>query len=201
MIKLQDTYIELLQHIYLSLSSIILAFLLSVPISYLCYRKNIIEKISFFSIQVLRIIPSIAILFILIPLIGVGIVPAITSLTILAMPPLILNMTQGFKTSNNKVKDIPDALGLSDKFIFFKIIFPMSLTYVFLGLKLALIEIIASATIATFIGAGGLGTLIYTGLSLNRYDLVLQGSILIGILSISSMLIMDFLIRRRKKYD
>lgn len=198
---METIYKELLQHIYLSLSSVTSAFFISVPISYLCYKNSTVKRISFFYIQILRIIPSIAILFILIPLIGVGSTPAIISLTVLAMPSLILNMTQGFKNSSNKVKDIPDALGLSKKFIFFKIIFPMSLPYVFLGLKLALIEIIASAAIATFIGAGGLGSLIYTGLSLNRYDFVLEGTVLIGVLSLSSILIMDYLIKRRKKYD
>ncbi len=200
-IKLQGIYIELFQHIYLSISSITLAFLLSVPLSYLCYKYNIIEKFSFFVIQVLRIIPSVAVLFILIPILGAGSIPAIVSLTVLAMPSLILNITQGFKNSSLKVKDIPLALGLSESFIFFRIIFPMALSYVFLGIKLALIEIIASAAITTFIGAGGLGSTIYTGLSLNRYDLVLEGSILIAFLSVSSMLIMDFFIKRRKIYD
>ncbi|WP_067141797.1 ABC transporter permease [Oceanivirga salmonicida] len=198
---MSDIYTYLLEHLFLSFTSISLAFIISVPISYLCYKYNYIEKISFFSIQVFRIIPSIAILFILIPIIGVGYVPAIISLVLLALPSLILNMTQGFKNSYDKVKDIPYSLGLKEMYIFINIIFPMSLTQILLGFKLALIEIISSATIATFIGAGGLGTLVFTGLSLNRFDLVLVGTVLISILSISSMLISDYLIKRRKKYD
>lgn len=198
---MQEVYKELLQHIFLSASSITVAFFLSIPISLICYKYKLLEKLSFFIIQVLRIVPSIAILFLLISIVGVGSFPAIVALTILAMPSLILNMTQGFKNSYKKVSDVPMALGLSKYYTFFRIIFPMSLTHIFLGLKLALIEVISSATIATFIGAGGLGTLVYTGLSLNRYSLVLEGSILIASLSIGSMILMDYLIKRRKKYD
>ncbi len=198
---MKEIYIYLGQHIFLSSVSLILAFLISLPISYLCFKFNKIEKISFLGIQIFRIVPSIAVLFILIPIINVGYTPAIIALVILALPSLILNMTQGFKNSYKKVGDIPYALGLNESYTFFYVIFPMSLSSTLLGVKLALIEIIASASIATFIGAGGLGTLVFTGLSLNRIDLVFIGTALIAILSISSMLILDYFIKRRKKYD
>lgn len=78
---------------------------------------------------------------------------------------------------------------------------PLALPYILNGIKLALVEVIASATLATYIGAGGLGTLIFTGLGLYKMQYVIIGAVSVMILSLTSMLIMDYLIRKVSKND
>ena len=78
---------------------------------------------------------------------------------------------------------------------------PLALPYVLNGIKLAIVEIIASATLATYIGAGGLGTLIFTGLGLYDMTYIVIGAVSVAALSLGAMLGFDFLIRKVRKHD
>ncbi|MBF6841898.1 ABC transporter permease subunit, partial [Acinetobacter baumannii] len=78
---------------------------------------------------------------------------------------------------------------------------PLALPYILNGIKLSLVEIIASATLATYIGAGGLGTLIFTGLGLYRLDLLVIGGGTVTLLSLLSMFLFDWMIERVAKND
>lgn len=78
---------------------------------------------------------------------------------------------------------------------------PLALPYLLNGIKLALVEIISSATLAAYIGAGGLGTLIFTGLGLYKMQYVVIGGISVALLSLLSMLLLDYAIRKANKND
>lgn len=82
-----------------------------------------------------------------------------------------------------------------------QITLPLALPYILNGIKLALVEIISSATLATYIGAGGLGTLIFTGLGLYKMQYVVIGGVSVALLSLLSMFIMDFAIRKVREND
>ena len=85
---------------------------------------------------------------------------------------------------------------MTDKQIFKKVRIPLALPYILIGTKTALVEIIASATLAAYIGGGGLGTIIFTGLGLNRTDLLLIGGISVALLSLFS----GFLVSAAEKW-
>lgn len=102
----------------------------------------------------------------MIPFIGTGLLPALIALIVLALPPLLINTILGFNEVSPLYKEVGAALGMDDQQLLRQIEIPLAMPYILNGLKLALIEIIASATLATYIGAGGLGTLIFTGLGL-----------------------------------
>lgn len=82
-----------------------------------------------------------------------------------------------------------------------QITLPLALLYILNGIKLALVEIISSATLATYIGAGGLGTLIFTGLGLYKMQYVVIGAVSVAILSLLSMILMDAVIRKVREND
>ena len=142
-----------------------------------------------------------ALLFILIPFIGTGFVPALIALVVLAQPPLVVNTILGFNEVSPTLKEVGLALGMKQKQLLKQISIPLALPYILNGIKLALVEVIASATLATYIGAGGLGTLIFTGLGLYKMQYVIIGAVSVMILSLTSMLIMDYLIRKVSKND
>jgi osmoprotectant transport system permease protein len=143
----------------------------------------------------------LALLFILIPFIGTGFVPALIALVVLAQPPLVVNTILGFNEVSPTLKEVGLALGMKQKQLLKQISIPLALPYILNGIKLALVEVIASATLATYIGAGGLGTLIFTGLGLYKMQYVIIGAVSVMILSLTSMLIMDYLIRKVSKND
>lgn len=188
------------EHIALSVISLLLAFLIAFPFGFLSYEKRQIKQAAILLSQGMRVIPSIGILFILIPIIGAGKIPALIALTLLGIPPILLNTIIGFEEVPNILLETGKGLGMSGKDLFFSVQFPLALRHLLNGIKIALIEIFASATLATYIGAGGLGTLIFTGLGLYRYDLILLGAGSITLIILASMILFDFLIMKSKRH-
>lgn len=142
-----------------------------------------------------------ALLFLLIPFIGTGMFPAIIALVVLALPPLLINTILGFNEVSPLYKEVGTALGMDPRQLRRQIEIPLALPYILNGTKLALVEIIASATLATYIGAGGLGTLIFTGLGLYDMSYVVIGGVSVALLSLLSMAGLDLLIRRVRQHD
>lgn len=184
------------QHISISLAALVISMVIALPLGYLGSRNRAVAGFCTAFAQILRIIPSLALLFLMIPFMGTGVVPALIALVILAMPPLLINTILGFNEVSSLYKEVGQALGMDNRQLLRKVELPLAAPYILNGIKLALIEIIASATIATYIGAGGLGTLIFTGLGLYDMSYVVIGGVSVALLSLASMLGFDFLIRK-----
>ena len=127
--------------------------------------------------------------------------PALIALIVLALPPLLINTILGFNEVSPLYKEVGVALGMDQRQLRRQVEIPLALPYILNGIKLALVEIIASATLATYIGAGGLGTLIFTGLGLYDMTYVVIGGVSVALLSLLSMVGFDLLIRRVRRYD
>ena len=190
---------NLLTHLAISFKALFWASLIGLPLGYISYRIRLLAEFFQMSAQLLRIIPSLAVLFLLIPLVGVGEFPALIALTFLAVPSILINTTLGFQEVPVVMKEVASGLGMNPTQLFYKIEIPLAMPYILNGLKLALVEILASATLATYIGAGGLGTLIFTGLGLYRVDLLLIGGATVTLLSLFSIALFDFIIRKVRK--
>ncbi len=128
---------------------------------------------------------------------GAGVVPAIIALVVLTLPPLVVNTILGFNEVSPVLKEVGLSLGMDQK----QLLKQITLPYILNGIKLALVEIISSPTLATYIGAGGLGTLIFTGLGLYKMQFIIIGAVSVALLSLLSMLLMDWLIRKVKEND
>ncbi|SEM83778.1 osmoprotectant transport system permease protein [Ligilactobacillus sp. WC1T17] len=194
-----EYFTAVLQHLALSFGTLLLAFIIAFPLGVIGSRSKMVAGLCSSFAQVLRIVPSLALLFILIPLIGVGVLPALVALVVLALPPLVINTILGFNEVDRNLQEVGLGLGMSPRQLFFKVQLPLALPYILNGVKLALVEVIASATLATYIGAGGLGTLIFTGLGLYRMDLLLIGGISVALLSLMFMFIFDLVIGKVKR--
>ncbi len=197
-----DTYLKSVwQHLELSGSALLIALIIGLPLGYLGYKYKVARLLTTGVTQALRVIPSLGILFFLIPFVGVGKFPALIALVMLAVPPILINTILGFSEVSTALLETGLGLGMSERQLFTKVSLPLALPHILNGIKLALIEVIASATLATYIGAGGLGSLIFTGLGLYRMDLLLIGGGSVALLSFISMLGFDLFIRRMKYED
>ncbi len=148
--------------------------------------------------QVLEKHPVVLIL--LIPLVGTGIVPAAIALTLLAIPPILLNTIVGFRDVPDFMVETAAGIGMTDREALWKVRVPLALPLILSGLRTALVEVVASATLAAKIGAGGLGEVIFTGLGLNRADLLVLGGVLVAILSLLCGGVFDAITRKLLKY-
>ena len=183
-----------------SFAALAAAVLIVVPCGYLAADSPGTEKWISAPFHVLRVIPSLAILVLLIPVAGTGALPAVIALTILAVPPVLLNTIVGFRDVPPFMTESAAGMGMTDKEILWKVRIPLAMPMIFAGIRTALVEVIASAALAARIGAGGLGEVIFTGLGLNRMDLLLLGGVLVAALSLLCGGLFDALTRSLMPY-
>lgn len=191
----------LLGHIGISALSVLLAMAIAVPLGVLIYRHALGRAIAERFFGLLRIVPSLAILIILIPIMGTGVKPSVVALTILAIPPILMNVVQAFLSLPPHMVEAAIGMGMDPRQAFFKVKLPLAFPLMYAGIRTAAVEVIASATLASYIGAGGLGDIIFTGLALLRYSLILIGGVSVAILSLLTGFIMDQLYRRATRYQ
>ncbi len=171
-------------HLKLSFSALILSLIICIPLGMICAKKEKLSILIINSMNSLRVIPSLAILIIVLPVLGTGFLPALVALTILACPPILINTYLGFRTIDHAIIQSAWGMGMSERQILRKIEVPLAIPLIIVGGRTAAVEVIASATLASFIGGGGLGTFIVNGLGMYNFSLLLVGAIPVALLAV-----------------
>lgn len=188
------------EHLQVSALALAIAVLVAVPAGILCSRSALADRLATGIAGVLRIVPSLAVLIICVPYLGVGTLPAVVALTVLAIPPILINTAVAFRNVPAEMIEAARGLGMSPTQMFWRIQVPLAFPVAFSGIRTASIEVIASASLAAYIGAGGLGVLIYTGIGTMRNDLLWIGGLSVAALSLLTSRLLaaaDNLVRRR----
>ncbi len=182
-----------LQHIKITLIALLLALVIAIPLGILLYIYSAASKPVLYLAGLLQTIPSIALLAFMIPFFGIGIVPAVAALFLYALLPILRNTATGLFTVDPLLKKVATGMGLSvwQKLKYVEI--PLAMPAIFAGVKTAAVINIGTATLAAFIGAGGLGEFIVTGLALNNTGLILRGAIPAALLAILTEFVFDLI--------
>ncbi len=185
LISHSDEYLKaVLSHLQISMLSVLIAILIAVPLGIAGSRLSPIQWLLTEFFGLLRIIPSLAVLFICIPLLGTGVLPAAVALIILAIPPVLINTILSFQNIPDAVLETATGMGMGRWSRFWEVELPLASPLILTGIRTATIEVIASATLAAYIGGGGLGEIIFTGLGLYRLDLLIIGGSSVAVLSL-----------------
>jgi len=184
----KNDFLEILDktlvHLQLTGIALLAAILLAIPLGILIYHYSTIAKPILYLAGLLQTIPSIALLALMIPLFGIGVLPAIVALFLYALLPILRNTATALFSIDPLLKKVATGIGLTSWQRLRLIEFPLSTPTIFAGIKTAAIISIGTATLAAFIGAGGLGEFIVTGLSLNNTTMILKGAIPAAVLAI-----------------
>lgn len=189
------------QHLGISALSLALAVLIAIPTGILSTRFRWLERVSVSLWNTLRIIPSLAVLFLLVPFLGTGVRPAVIALVLLAIPPILVNTILAFQNLPRDVLEAATGMGMSARRLFWTVKVPLAFPTVFAGVRTAAVEIVASATLAAYIGAGGLGEIIFTGLGLMRSDLLWIGGLSVAVLSLLVSGGLDLIDKQVRRYE
>lgn len=173
-----------LVHLKLTSIALLLGCLLGLPLGILAFRHSRLSRAVVYVAGLLQTIPSIALLALMIPLFGIGELPAIIALFLYSILPILRNTITALITIDPLLKRVAEAIGLTRLQQLRHVLVPMAMPNILAGIKTAAIISIGTATLAAFIGAGGLGEPIVTGLALNDTRLILQGAIPAAILAI-----------------
>jgi osmoprotectant transport system permease protein len=178
------------QHIYISAIALALGIIVAVPLGMLLVRA---PKISGFVIglaSVMQTIPALALLAIMIPIFGIGSTPAIVALFIYSLLPILRNTYLGLDSVDPSLVDAAKGMGMNSFQRMWKVELQLALPVIMSGIRLSATYVIAWTALASYIGAGGLGDLIFNGLNLYRSDLILGGSIPVIILALIADLLL-----------
>jgi osmoprotectant transport system permease protein len=185
MVENEDRFLSAaLIHVQLSATAIVIAVVLFVPLGIAASRNRLLGPALVGLVGAARVVPSLAVLFLLLPVLGTGFTPALVALTLLAGPPLIINTDAGLRAVDPAVLESGEGLGMNGWQLFARVQFPLALPVVIAGVRSAVVEVIASATLAAFIGAGGLGSFILAGLTLLDFRLLLVGALPVTLMAL-----------------
>ncbi|MEO7105583.1 MAG: glycine betaine ABC transporter substrate-binding protein [Rhodoferax sp.] len=189
-----------LQHLMLVASAVVLATLLGVPIAVLTIRHPRLSAAVLGTTGLLQTVPAIAMLAVLISLLGaIGTLPALIALTLYAFLPIMRNTVSGINQVPVGVRMAGQSLGLTDAQSLRHIELPLALPTILAGIRTATAISIGTATIAAFVGAGGFGERIVTGLALNDRELLLAGALPAALLAFLSEAVFELLERALRR--
>lgn len=179
-----DLLLHLRTHVVLSASALLAAVAIGVPLGALTARANVVRPGVLALVNTARVIPSLTILMLMLPLIGLGTMPAFVALTILAIPPIVVNTDLGLRSVPRALVDAAKGIGMTPRQLARRVEWPLAFPVAFAGIRTAAIEVIASATLAAFIGGGGLGDYITSGLATDDARALVTGSVTVALLAL-----------------
>ena len=167
----------LIEHLVLIFVSLFFALCFSIPIGIWAVRNALVEKVVFSLVNTLQTVPSIALLGLLIPLLGIGFVPAVSALFLYSLLPLIRNTFEGIKNVDRIYIEASAGTGLSAWQILIFVQIPLALPVILAGMRISTVIVVGTATLAAFIGAGGLGDPIFRGIATLDSRLIFLGAV------------------------
>ena len=182
-------------YIKLCAISIALAIIISVPIGIAVARRPFLAFIAVNFSGLMRAIPVIAFLSAAWPILGFGILPAIVALTVLGIPPILLNTYTSIRGIDPATIDAARGMGMTTWQIITRVQTPLVLPIIAAGVRTSAVQIVATATLAAIIGAGGYGEYIYLGLREFDFTQLLAGAIPVTVLALLIEVLMGWLER------
>ncbi len=175
-----------LQHLYLVTFSMIIATIIGVTAGILLTRRRLrrYAGICMYIIGLGQTIPSLAVLALAMSVLGIGVKPAVFALTIYSILPIARNTLAGITAVPSELIDAGKGMGMPPMSILMEVELPNAMEVILTGFRIALVINIGTAALAYVIGAGGLGDLIFTGISLMQTDKLLAGAIPVTLLAL-----------------
>lgn len=183
-------------HLVLVLVSVLLGVLIAVPLAVLGHRVRRARSLTIGVTTVLYTIPSIALFFLIVPMLGLSAATVIAGLTLYTLTVLVRNLLVGLEGVDPEVRDAAVGMGYGRRRLLWQVEMPLALPSAMAGLRVATVSTVALATIGTVVGNGGLGNVISRGLQANFRAEVLAASVLCVVLAVVLDLLLLLLQRR-----
>ncbi|WP_448821583.1 glycine betaine ABC transporter substrate-binding protein [Cetobacterium sp.] len=181
--KLPEVHVALIQHIEITSLAVSIAIAIGVPIGIFITRSEQLSKAVLTTAGIFQTIPSLALFGLIIPVMGIGVKPAVFVLFLYSLLPIITNTYIGIKGVDKSTIQAAIGMGMTNFQVLTKVKLPIAVAVIMGGIRISTVATIGTATIAALIGAGGLGELIFRGISTSNNNLVLTGAIPTAILA------------------
>ncbi|MBZ6526498.1 ABC transporter permease [Aerococcaceae bacterium DSM 111021] len=184
------------EHLSISFISLLLGIIVAVPLGVVLTRTPKAADFVIGIASIFQTVPTLALLALMIPLIGIGRFPAIIALFIYSLLPILRNTYIGMNDVSPTAKDAAKGMGMTALQSITKVELPLAMPVIMAGIRLSAVYVIAWTSLASYIGAGGLGDFILSGISLYEADLIFAGTIPVTIMA----LLADYLLGKVEIY-
>jgi osmoprotectant transport system permease protein len=137
-----------------------------------------------------RAIPSLGIIILVFTLVGFGVIPVLVALTALAIPPIVTNSYVGMRSVDPDVREAAQGMGMTGWQVLWRVELPVAMPLIMAGIRTSTVQVVATATLAAYVGLGGLGRYLIDGLSQQVLAQVLGGAVLVALLSLATELVL-----------
>ncbi|SEK82589.1 osmoprotectant transport system permease protein [Carnobacterium iners] len=185
-----DLLLKTWEHLYISMIALFLGVIVAVPLGIVLTRFKRLSSFIIGLATILQTVPSLALLALMIPILGIGKIPAIVALFIYSLLPILRNTFIGVQGVDAGLKDAGKGMGMTDIDLIRLVELPQAAPVIMAGIRLSGVYVIAWAALASYIGAGGLGDFIFNGLNVFSTEFILAGTIPVTLMA----LIIDFLL-------
>lgn len=185
-----------LRHLEICGLSIALALAIGIPLGILCAKVRPVAVVVLALVGVIYTIPTLAMFGLMIPILGIGLVPAIAAIVLYSLLPVVQNTYTGIIGLRHELREAATGLGMGPGRLLFHVELPLAAIVLSGGVRVAVVNAIGMATLASLIGAGGLGDLVFRGIATVSLTVVLAGSVPVIVLALVADLVLKQVERR-----
>lgn len=179
-----------LQHIQLTVFSVLISIAIGIPLGIIIIGKKKTSSIVIGIANIIQSVPTIALLGFLIPVLGIGSKPAIIMVVMYSLLPIVKNTFTGLNNVDGAIVEAANGIGLTKRQVLLKVRLPLAMPIIMSGIRISAVTAVGLMTLAAFIGAGGLGYLVFSGVQTVNNNMILSGAIPACILALA----LDFII-------
>ncbi|PSP57112.1 hypothetical protein BRC82_00745 [Halobacteriales archaeon QS_1_67_19] len=176
---------QAVQHLNIAVTALVFGIALWIPAGVLVRDHDRAADLFLGTAGIVLTIPSLALLSLLIPIMGIGVAPAVTALVLYSALPIARNTYTGIEGVDPATVEAGRGLGMTDRQLLVRVQLPLALSVIMAGVRQAAVLMIAITTVAAFFGAGGLGNSIFAGIRLNNPEQILAATLVISALAVS----------------
>ncbi|MCP3016283.1 ABC transporter permease [Nocardiopsis dassonvillei] len=177
------------EHVYYSLLGLLLSAAVAVPLGLLTGHTGVGGFLTTSLANFARALPTIGVLFLIVLAAGIGIVPVLCALVALAVPPILVNTHEGVRGVEPRLRDAAVGMGMRGHQVLLRLELPVAAPLILIGMRTAAVQVVATATIAAYVGVGGLGRYIVDGQARQDLTMMLGGSVLVVLLAVLTTLV------------
>ncbi|MET8159827.1 ABC transporter permease [Sphaerisporangium sp. NPDC005289] len=176
---------RLLEHVEFSVVALLLSMLIAIPLGLLIGHTGRGAVLVVIAANAARALPTLGLVVLIVLLVGVGTTwPVLLPLVALAIPPILVNTYEGIRGVEDDLRDAAYGMGLRGGQVLMKVLVPVAMPLILLGLRVAAIQVVATATVAAYVGLGGLGRYIIDGLATKDFPSTIGGAVLVAALAL-----------------
>ncbi len=165
------------EHLYIVLVSMAATIVIGLPLGILAYTNRRVRKVVLWTVDLLQTIPALALLGIIMVLFGAGKLTVMIGLLLYSLLPVVQNTFLGLNNVDPAIKEAACGMGMSKIYRLIHVELPLAFPLIFTGIRIATVTAIGVAVFATFVGGGGLGSVIYRGIHIQNMQLILSGTL------------------------